>query len=79
MGGIGVFLASALVGTLTTNLSPAAMGWGWRVPSSQAPLGVVALIIRVQCQTPLFQALQRKGETLRSPLRESRGGSRERT
>ncbi len=74
MGGIGVFLASALVALLTTNLAPAAMeSWGWRVPFFAGSLiGLVALIIRARVsETPLFEELQRKGETLRSPLRES--------
>jgi MHS family proline/betaine transporter-like MFS transporter len=74
MGGIGVFLASALVALLTTNLAPAAMeSWGWRVPFFAGSLiGLVALVIRARVsETPLFEELQRKGETLRSPLRES--------
>ncbi len=74
MGGIGVFLASALVALLTTNLSPASMeSWGWRVPFFAGSLiGLVALIIRARVsETPLFEELRRKGETLRSPLRES--------
>ena len=74
MGGVGVFLASGLVGLLTMNLSPAAMeSWGWRVPFFAGSLiGLVALGIRTQVpETPLFEKLQSKGETVRTPLRES--------
>jgi MFS transporter, MHS family, proline/betaine transporter len=48
MGGLGVFLASALVAILTTHLSPTAMeSWGWRVPFfAGALIAAVALIIR---------------------------------
>jgi MHS family proline/betaine transporter-like MFS transporter len=44
MGGVGVFLASGLVGLLTANLSSEAMeSWGWRVPFFAGSLiGVVA-------------------------------------
>jgi MFS transporter, MHS family, proline/betaine transporter len=74
MGGVGVFLASALVGLLTMNLSPAAMeSWGWRVPFFAGSLvGLVALGIRARVpETPLFEKLQSKGETVRMPLGES--------
>jgi MHS family proline/betaine transporter-like MFS transporter len=74
MGGVGVFLASALVGLLTMNLSPAAMeSWGWRVPFFAGSLvGLVALGIRARVpETPLFEKLQSKGETVRMPVGES--------
>jgi MFS transporter, MHS family, proline/betaine transporter len=74
MGGLGVFLASALVAILTTHLSPTAMeSWGWRVPFfAGALIAAVALIIRTSVpETPLFEQLQTSGKTLRSPLRES--------
>jgi MFS family permease len=74
MGGVGVFLASALVGLLTTNLSPAAMeSWGWRVPFFAGSLiGLVAVLIRARVpETTLFEELQSKGKTVGAPLRES--------
>jgi MFS transporter, MHS family, proline/betaine transporter len=77
MGGVGVFLASGLVGLLTANLSPAAMeSWGWRVPFFAGSLiGLVALGIRARVpETPLFEKFQSKGETVRTPLRESLKG-----
>ena len=55
MGGVGVFLASGLVGLLTMNLSPAAMeSWGWRVPFFAGSLiALVALGIRTKVpETP---------------------------
>jgi MFS transporter, MHS family, proline/betaine transporter len=74
MGGVGVFLASALVGLLSTHLSPSAMeSWGWRIPFFAGSLiGLVALVIRAWVpETPLFEEMKRKGKTLRAPLRES--------
>lgn len=77
MGGVGVFLVSGLVGLLTINLSPAVMeSWGWRVPFFAGSLiGLVALGIRARVpETPLFEKLQSRGKTVRTPLRESLRG-----
>ena len=73
----GVFLASGLVGLLTINLSPGVMeSWGWRVPFVAGSLtGLVALGIRARVpETPLFEKLQSRGKTVRTPLRESLRG-----
>jgi MFS transporter, MHS family, proline/betaine transporter len=74
MGGTGVFLASSLVALLIASLSQESMeSWGWRVPFFTGSLiALIALAIRTRVsETPLFEELRRKGETLRSPLRES--------
>lgn len=74
MGGLGIFLASALVSFLTANLSPAAMeSWGWRVPFFAGSLiALLALVIRAWVpESPLFQELQRQQKLLRAPLRRS--------
>jgi MHS family proline/betaine transporter-like MFS transporter len=74
MGGTGVFLASGLVAMLIASMSKESMeSWGWRVPFFAGSLiALTALAIRTHVsETPLFQELRSKGETLRSPLRES--------
>jgi MFS transporter, MHS family, proline/betaine transporter len=74
MGGAGVFLASSLVALLIASLSKESMeSWGWRVPFFTGSLiALIALAIRTKVsETPLFEEVHSKGETLRSPLRES--------
>jgi MFS transporter, MHS family, proline/betaine transporter len=74
MGGAGVFLASSLVALLIASLSKESMeSWGWRVPFFTGSLiALIALAIRTKVsETPLFEEVRSKGETLRSPLRES--------
>lgn len=50
--------------------------WGWRVPFFAGSLiGLVALGIRARVpETPLFEKLQSRGKTVRTPLRESLRG-----
>jgi MHS family proline/betaine transporter-like MFS transporter len=73
MGGTGVFLASSLVALLIASLSQESMeSWDWRIPFFTGFIALIALAIRTKVsETPLFEELRRKGETLRSPLRES--------
>jgi len=72
--GAGVLVGSLFAFLLTSNLSEEAMNsWGWRVPFLlAAPLGLIGLYIRLKLEdTPMFQALEDRGEVAQAPLAEA--------
>jgi MHS family proline/betaine transporter-like MFS transporter len=73
--GFAAFVVGAgLVLLFTTVLGPDALNqWGWRALFLLAlPLGLVGVYLRLKLEdTPEFQALQKKGDVSKSPLRTS--------
>jgi MHS family proline/betaine transporter-like MFS transporter len=68
VGGAGlVLLVNLIAGDETMH------AWAWRVPFFAAlPLGLVGLYVRTQIEdTPAFRRMERSGERLKSPLRET--------
>ncbi|WP_082500676.1 MFS transporter [Agreia sp. Leaf244] len=67
-------VGGGLVLLFTSTLGPDALNeWGWRALFLLAlPLGLVGVYLRLKLEdTPEFQALQKKGEVSKSPLRTS--------
>ncbi|WP_394276000.1 MFS transporter, partial [Luteococcus sp.] len=72
-GPAGSFLAAFAMGLASRSLSPEAfLSWGWRIPFLfSVLLLVVGMVVRVQvAETPLFQDLQDRAESRRSPATE---------
>ncbi|GAA1540068.1 glycine betaine/L-proline transporter ProP [Actinomadura kijaniata] len=70
----GFVLGAALVFGVHQALGDEAMrAWGWRIPFLIAlPLGLVGLYVRSRIEdTPAFRRMESRGETVRSPLRET--------
>lgn len=73
---LGLLLGAVLANSMTVVLGAEQMQDGfWRIPFLlSAPLGVIALIIRLKLEeTPEFKAITERNETSQTPVRELRG------
>ncbi|MEZ7007538.1 MFS transporter [Streptomyces sp. AD55] len=75
MGGLSGFLFGSVLATAMSRLltEEVLQGWAWRIPFFLAlPLGIIGFYIRRQLdESPRYRALEERGHTSPSPLRET--------